>query len=166
MAWAATGGNLRGPQGVQGPAGAAGRGIATAAVNAGGELVLTFSDSTSANLGVVKGAKGADGTGIAITGSVANQAALPGGLNGTTDKGKAYVAESDGHLWIWSGTAWVDAGQFKGDKGDSGATGAAGATGPRGTNWYTGNGVPGAIAGSQVGDKYLDLDTGNVYTLN
>lgn len=166
MAWQATGGNLRGPQGVPGNDGPAGRGIATAAVNGAGELVLTFSDATNANLGVVKGAKGDAGTGISLTGSVANQAALPAGLNNTTDVGKAYVTQDTGLLYVWLGDQWSPGAQFKGDQGDPGADGADGAQGPRGTNWYTGNGAPGTISGAQNGDKYLDLDTGSVYNLN
>lgn len=165
MAWQSTGGNLRGPQGISGNPGPAGRGVSTAAVNVNGELVITFSDATSANLGVVRGAKGADGTGITITGAVASQASLPTGLTDTVgDRGKAYVTQDTGLLYVWLGTQWSPGAPFKGDKGDDGATGIDGAPGPRGSLWYTGNGVPGTIPGSQVGDKYLDLDNGNVYT--
>ncbi len=34
----------------------------------------------------------------------------------------------------------------------------------RGALWYTGHGLPTTIEGSRVGDHYLDLDTGNVYS--
>lgn len=34
------------------------------------------------------------------------------------------------------------------------------------TQNFEGHGAPGIIAGSHVGDQYLDLDTGNVYTLD
>jgi hypothetical protein len=40
------------------------------------------------------------------------------------------------------------------------------ATGPRGSGWYSGHSAPGTIAGSQAGDMYLDLDTGDVYVLS
>jgi hypothetical protein len=50
----------------------------------------------------------------------------------------------------------------KGDKGDPGNPGAPGA---RGSQWFTGHGAPGVIAGSAVNDQYLDLDSGDVYTL-
>lgn len=47
-----------------------------------------------------------------------------------------------------------------------GPVGANGSDGLRGTQWYTGAGVPPAsIAGSAVGDLYLDTDTGTVYKL-
>lgn len=46
------------------------------------------------------------------------------------------------------------------------STGNAIVVGPRGTNWYTGHGAPGTIAGSLPGDQYLDLDTGDIYTLS
>lgn len=54
----------------------------------------------------------------------------------------------------------------QGPQGDPGPTGSAGATGQRGTNLYTGTGAPGTIAGSLPNDKYLDLSTGDVYTLS
>ena len=31
--------------------------------------------------------------------------------------GDGYITEDNGHLWIWSGTTWSDAGQIKGDTG-------------------------------------------------
>lgn len=31
---------------------------------------------------------------------------------------------------------------------------------------WTGHGPPVAVVGSKVGDEYLDLDTGDIYTLN
>lgn len=47
-----------------------------------------------------------------------------------------------------------------------GPAGANGSDGLRGTQWYTGAGVPPAsISGSAVGDLYLDTDTGSVYKL-
>ncbi|WP_212754591.1 hypothetical protein [Nakamurella aerolata] len=46
---------------------------------------------------------------------------------------------------------------------DAGAIGQAGA---RGASWFVGNGAPGSIAGSQPGDQYLDLSTGDIHTLS
>lgn len=34
-----------------------------------------------------------------------------------------------------------------------------------GTVWWTDHGPPGTIVGSKPGDKYIDMDTGDVYTL-
>ncbi|KAA8831462.1 collagen-like protein [Bifidobacterium tissieri] len=74
------------------------------------------------------GAKGEDGKGIEIAGSVATKANLPKNLT-AADAGKAYLAEDDGLLYVWSGTAFPETGtQFKGPKGDTGATGPAGVT--------------------------------------
>lgn len=50
-----------------------------------------------------------------------------------------------------------------GPQGLQGPAGAAGATGTRGTWFLTGTGTPGNIPGIAVGDKYLDLTTGDVY---
>jgi hypothetical protein len=55
----------------------------------------------------------------------------------------------------------------QGPTGATGATGSTGATGPAGTpgeNWFSGTGAPaGTLAGSVVGDWYLDSTTGDVY---
>lgn len=61
---------------------------------------------------------------------------------------------------------WTLAGNIKGPQGTAGTAGAAGSAGARGSNWYTGTGAPGVIAGSAVGDQYLDTASGNVYTLS
>lgn len=71
--------------------------------------------------------------------------------------------------------AWSNAGNIKGPKGDTGSqgpqglqgtpgsNGTNGTNGARGSLWYSGTGAPGTIAGAQAGDKYLRLDTGDVY---
>lgn len=158
MAWGAVG-NIRGPQGLQGFAGV---GIQSAALNQLGELVLTYTDTTTVNLGRIVGIDGKDGTSVTITGSVANAAALPTGL-GTADKGKGYITQDDGHLHVWDGTQFIDVGNITGPPGPAGAEGPQGI---RGTAWYTGSGAPGDIPGSRAGDLYLDVDNGNVYVLS
>ena len=160
MAWAVSG-NIRGPQGPEGP----------------------------------PGPTGADGAGIEIAGSVATYAALPTGL-GAADAGDGYLVDADGKLYIWSGAAFPAAGagvEFRGpqgpqgDDGDQGIqgiqgakgdqgiqgiqgpkgdTGVAGTAGVRGAKWYTGTGAPTAIAGSMVGDMYLDASDGSIYQLS
>jgi len=53
-----------------------------------------------------------------------------------------------------------------GPQGPQGLTGPTGPAGPRGTSWFTGHGAPvPPVSGSVPGDLYLDLDTGNVWTL-
>lgn len=169
MAWSQTGANLKGPKGLDGATGPAGRGVQSAAVNASGELVITLTDSSTLNLGVVKGAAGADGKSVSIQGSVAAQANLPTGL-GAADAGKGYITANDGHLWVWSGTAFTDVGTVRGPQGPEGPRGLDGAAGARGTRWFTGSGAPNEAAllaqGAAVGDLYLDTATGNVYTLS
>jgi hypothetical protein len=53
----------------------------------------------------------------------------------------------------------------QGIQGETGETGATGSTGARGSLWFTGAGAPGVVAGSAVGDLYLNTTNGDVYTL-
>ena len=72
-----------------------------------------------------QGLQGPQGTGLQLQGRVTNYSALPGGLNSTTDKGKAYIVDSDGLLYIWDGTAFPSSGNglpLVGAKGDNGKT--------------------------------------------
>lgn len=68
--------------------------------------------------------------------------------------------------------AWAQDGNIKGPPGTdgtdgtNGTNGTDGADGQRGSNWYTGDGPPTTIAGSLPGDKYLDVISGDVYTLS
>lgn len=66
----------KGEQGEKGQNGADGIGIASSEINKNGELVITYSDNTVSNLGVVVGADGKDGTngidGIGITNAEIN----------------------------------------------------------------------------------------------
>jgi hypothetical protein len=75
------------------------------------------------------GATGADGTSVTIKGSVPTEGDLPGAGN---TEGDGYIVEATGHLWVWNGSAWADAGQIKGPTGATGPSGADGATGPTG----------------------------------
>ncbi len=79
------------------------------------------------------GQDGADGTSVTITGSVANAAALPTGLT-PGDAGTGYITEDNGHLHVWSGTAWTDAGEIRGPAGATGPQGAPGAPGTAGSD--------------------------------
>ncbi|MCG3166365.1 MAG: hypothetical protein POELPBGB_02143 [Bacteroidia bacterium] len=100
------------------------------------------------------GATGADGTSVEIQGSVATSANLPG--SGNTN-GDGYITQDTGHLWIWDGSAWVDAGQIQGPAGATGPTGAAGINGTNGATGATGatgiagtNGATGATGSTGV----------------
>lgn len=81
------------------------------------------------------GATGANGTSVVIQGSVANSANLPGSGN---TSGDGYITEDSGHLWVWTGSSWTDAGLIQGPPGVAGTTGATGATGSAGNNGATG----------------------------
>jgi len=83
------------------------------------------------------GAQGPPGTGIVIIGSLEDPSELPDGANTTGD---AYLI--DGHLWVWDGTEWIDAGNIQGPAGPQGVPGQNGATGPAG---------PGVPAGGTEG---------------
>lgn len=85
------------------------------------------------------GPTGPSGASLVIKGTVATVGALPGGAA----VGDAYKVTADNHLYTWSGSAWVDLGQFTGPTGPTGATGptgvgVTGATGPTGVTGATG----------------------------
>lgn len=76
---------------------------------------------------VAQGSKGADGekgTSITIKGTLSSSADLP---TPPADPSDCYVIGQD--LWVWDGSKWYNAGQFKGDKGDKGDAGDDGADG-------------------------------------
>lgn len=135
------------------------------------------------------GPEGPAGKGISIAGQVARYADLPKNLT-AEDAGAGYIVDTDGDLYVWGGERFPAEGAgvdfvgprgntgpkgdrgdqgLKGDKGDRGERGDQGQkgdTGPkgdRGTKWFFGDGAPGAIAGLQAGDCYMDTTTGIVY---
>lgn len=100
----------QGPPGIQGPAGPEGR------------------QGIQGGPGS-QGPQGGDGSSLSILGERATKAALP---LGGVEPGNAYVTTDTGKLWIWSGNAWIDAGQFRGLRGFSGMPGSPGAPGEDG----------------------------------
>jgi hypothetical protein len=50
-----------------------------------------------------------------------------------------------------------------GPPGPIGPIGPIGPTGPRGSYWFDGSGAPTTVIGSEEGDYYLDISTGDVY---
>jgi hypothetical protein len=180
MAWT-TIGNVRGPQGPIGNPGPTGPAGADGAEGPQGPVGDTGPQGPTGATGPT-GPAGADGESVTITGSVANAAALPTDLT-ADNAGQGYITEDDGHLHVWSGTAFNDVGTVRGPagptgpEGPTGPTGDTGAQGPqgiqgptgstgtRGTQWFTGAGAPGTITGTLAGDFYLDTATGDVYEL-
>lgn len=122
--------------GPKGPAGLAGRGIAGARVISG-ELVLTYTDSTTADVGTVVGPRGAKGpkgsAGVSGSPGRAGRPGQPGtsgapgangqdGKNGTDGRGVTSTAVTDdGHLIVaYSDGTSIDAGTVVGPKGAAG----------------------------------------------
>jgi hypothetical protein len=122
---------VQGPAGSQGPAGPAGpagpKGDAGPAGAAGPQGVQG-----------VQGLKGDVGAGLKIIGTVASVGALP--ATGTT--GDAYLVGTN--LYVWTGSAWTNAGPVQGPKGATGPTGAQGVQGVQGQQGI--QGVPGTAA--------------------
>lgn len=116
-----------GTPGATGPAGPTG---ATGAGAQGPTGATGVTGSTGAT-----GLTGNDGTSVVIQGSVANAASLP--LTGNS-QGDGYITQDTGHLWVWTGSSWSDAGLIQGPTGATGATGNTGATGITGSVGATG----------------------------
>ena len=94
------------------------------------------------------GPAGADGAGLRILDVLASTADLPA----SAQAGDAYLVGTNG--WLWNGAAWKDMGPIQGPRGKDGQI------------RFTGNGPPPAvIIGSEPGDIYLDLITGDTYKL-
>ena len=89
------------------------------------------------------GLNGADGTSVNIVGSVATVGDLDSSYQGNI--GDGYIVSSTGHLHIWDGSAWVDAGNITGPDGADGADGVDGDDGAAGVDGDDGaTGVDGA----------------------
>jgi Collagen triple helix repeat (20 copies) len=94
-----------------------------------------------------QGPSGAIGAGLQLKGAVSASSSLPGyPTSYTGSAGDGYIASNTGHLWTWSGTAWVDAGNITGPQGPQGPQGVAGAQGPQGVAGAQG---PQGVTGSQ-----------------
>lgn len=88
------------------------------------------------------GSTGAAGRSINVKGTKANVAALP--ASGNT-AGDSWIVLTDLHLYVWDGTAWLDAGQFQGPTGATGpatiSVGTTSTTGPTGVPSVTNSGT-------------------------
>jgi hypothetical protein len=128
---------VRGPAGPQGAAGATGPAGPKGDQGAAGPAGPTGATGPAGPTGD-KGEKGDVGAGVKIVGTVASSADLPS--SGTT--GDAYLI--GGNAYVWTGTAWTNAGPVQGPKGDKGDTGPAGPAGPQGVQGV--QGAPGTAA--------------------
>lgn len=181
MAWAQAG-NIRGPQGAQGIQGE--QGPQGEAAPAGLDFVGDWDDAVAYNhLDVVawggssyyaldpEPALGTPPTGTALD---------PGSDDADVNAGWALLAiqGAQGIQGVQGeqgeqgpagaqGIQGVAGNQgIQGIQGVQGEQGTAGDAGPRGSKWFTGEGAPGAIGGSLPDDQYLDVLTGDVYTLS
>ena len=135
-----------GSDGATGPSGAAGTTGVIGATGSQGQTGATGVQGSSGVAGAsgigatgtqgasgISGASGVDGTSFTIVGTVAESSLLPDPYSGSI--GDGYITEDLGDLWVWDGSAWLDAGPIV---GPAGATGTAGATGVRGATGITG----------------------------
>ena len=157
IVWSGTAWTNAGP--IRGPAGVSATVTAGTATGlaAGASPTITNSGSGTAavfNFGIPAGAQGVQGntgtTGAAATATAGSATALAVGAAPTVSNSGT------------SSAAVFNFGIPAGAKGDQGTVGTAGT---RGSNWYTGSGAPGAVTGSSAGDQYLDVTSGDVYTL-
>jgi hypothetical protein len=91
------------------------------------------------------GSTGTAGRSINIKGTKADVAALPSLGSGSNTSGDAWIVLTDLHLYVWDGSAWIDAGQFQGPTGATGpatiSVGTVSSTGPTGTASITNSGT-------------------------
>ena len=130
------GGGGIGPPGPQGPPGPTGPAGPTGATGAQGPQGIQG----------VPGEQGPVGPVTQIVGSVATESDLPASGNNIAD---AYIVEDTGHLFVWSGSSWVDAGLIVGPPGPTGAQGPTGATGSPGATGPEGPTGPAGADGAQ-----------------
>lgn len=117
-----------GPQGIQGIAGPQGEIGPTGPQGTTGPQGDTGPQGIQGPIGP-QGEEGPPGTGIAIQGSVPSSGNLP--PTGNTE-GDAWITADTGHMWVWDGTQWVDAGLVQGPVGPQGPQGIQGVPGPEG----------------------------------
>jgi hypothetical protein len=86
------------------------------------------------------GPEGPPGIGINLRGSVDDEDDLPEHGN---EHGDAYVVERTGHVWVWDGERWIDAGQIRGPQGPPGLEG------PQGPRGYEGERGPAGQQGER-----------------
>lgn len=121
----------QGPSGIQGPPGPAGP------TGPQGSHGFTGAAGPAGPTGAQgpPGPAGAAGTGVDIKGSVSTASSLPTTGN---NPGDAWITEDTGHLWVWGGSSWTDAGKIVGPPGPAGLVGATGPPGPAGAPGTTG----------------------------
>ena len=152
--------SVAGPTGATGPEGPMGASGGIGATGAQGIQGTQGATGVQGATGAT-GPAGNDGTSVTITGSVATAASLPTGLT-SGDAGQGYLTQDDGHLHVWSGTAWTDVGLVRGPAGPTGPTGVSGSQGATGA---TGPGVSYTVTSvktanyTAVANDYIPVNT-------
>lgn len=86
----------------------------------------------------LQGPPGADGTSVALKGSVNTVGDLPAGAA----EGDLYVVLADGNGYVWNGSTWANVGPIRGPQGETGPQGVQGIQGiqgPQGTQGLKGD---------------------------
>lgn len=126
---------------------------------------ILLRQATTQPIGLVqqgpRGPQGAPGDNFRLAGSAPTYADLPTTLDASS-AGQAWMTNSDGRVYVWSGTAWPPEGQAPVLQGPAGVDGT---DGKDGQIRFVGNGAPGTVVGASPGDQYLDRDTGDIYAL-
>lgn len=114
----------------------------------------------------IKGERGEDGTSIKIKGSLNSESELP---DTPDDPSDCYIIGTD--IWIWDGSAWKNAGQFKGSDGKPGDPGKSSylhikyANSLTTNDWTNNNGeTPGPYIGVYVDNNSADQLVWSLYT--
>ena len=117
--------------------------------------------------------------GIRIIGQIATAAELPDPETFEGEYGDAYaVGETAPYsFYIWTRADansghpedyWFDIGELAivGPAGPQGEQGERGPQGIRGSQWFSGTGQPTTTSGYNVGDYYINVETGNIWHLH
>ena len=131
------------------------------------------------------GPAGENAIGFVVLGTLLNYTYLPGYPTSYSGNiGDAYFTQNDGHLWVWTGTNWIDVGTVagpqgpqgpqgigpqgpRGPQGPQGANGANGPTGPSGPSGPTNTiGVSTGFNYYQTTSQTIPIDTNTVVVID
>lgn len=106
----------------------------------------------------IQGERGPQGYGLGVHGVVPGVGELP--TTGSPGDGWIVLPENatQGHLYIWSGSSWTDAGPVTGPAGPQGLPGSQGPAGPQWINW---RGLWMNNTSYEIGDGVYFISTSN-----
>ena len=126
---------ISGFSGFSGISGYSGSGVSGISGYSGFSGISGYSGSGVSGYSGFSGYSGQQGTSINVKGSVANPTLLPLVGNNLND---AYIVDSNGDLYIWTGTTWNNVGEIVGPTGQSGISGFSGYSGISGFSGFSG----------------------------